>query len=43
MLGAAANEALFLDVKSIRPGDLWKLAIEGFGRGLCAHFVLVLQ
>jgi hypothetical protein len=29
LLGAAADDAVFLDVSSIKPGDLWKSEIEG--------------
>jgi hypothetical protein len=29
LLGAAADEAVFLDVSSIKPGDFWKSEIEG--------------
>src|ERR1700675_4142446 len=39
LLGLAANDAVFLDIDSIKPGGLWKAEIEGAVRA-CSVFVL---
>jgi hypothetical protein len=39
LLGVAADDAVFLDIDSIRPGDLWKSEIEEAVRA-CSVFVL---
>jgi TIR domain len=39
LLGVAANDAVFLDIDSIKPGDLWKTEIEEAVKA-CSVFVL---
>lgn len=39
LLGAAAEQAVFLDVNSLRPGDFWKTGIETAVRD-CSVFIL---